>query len=279
MLKNFRLFNLGFFSLSLLISACSSNQGDKNGSKEVNSTLSYEVLQSFYNEPGNIGDIIEYDFELAHNGKILTSTFEIPDYRERVMLRSANFDADYMNVLTSLSVDDSVIIKTKIESVPEEHLPPNLGVKQGLLELTVAVRNIWNENNVLDEMVNQLSNNSPDSWTKTSRGVRIFWDEKGYGPKAEYGDSVRIHVKGLFPSGAAFMNTSTTEPKLPISFLLGEGLIQPLAWDDACSLTSQGDKITVLTPHDMAFGDKDRRPILKYSILVFEIDVVEVIKN
>ncbi|MFY0675213.1 MAG: FKBP-type peptidyl-prolyl cis-trans isomerase [Bacteroidia bacterium] len=277
-MKSFQSINTALCVLLFVTSACSSKQSAPVGN-DINSSMSYEVLNSFYKEPGSLGDIIEYDFRLVHNGKILTSTYEIPDYRERAMLRDANFDTDYMHVLNQLSIDDSVMIKTNIESIPNEHLPPNLNSTQGTLELIVSVRNIWNENNVIDEMVGQLSNNKPDEWIKTGRGVRVFWDAKGNGPKAEYGDSIRIHVKGLFPSGAVFMNTMDAEAKQPISFLLGEGLIQPLAWDDACSLTSQGDKITILSPHDMAFGNKDIKPILKYSILVFEIDVLEVIKD
>ncbi|MGB0429204.1 MAG: FKBP-type peptidyl-prolyl cis-trans isomerase [Bacteroidia bacterium] len=263
----------------ILLFGCAGSNKTEIGKQEINSSLKVEYLRSYIEEPGSIGDIIEYDFKMSHNNKVLVSTYGIPDYRERAQLKDPEFDSDFMHVIKNLSVDDSVMITVNVQNIPEEHLPQEVTEKNGVLVLIVSIRNIWNEEQVMDKMVNDLSQNQPETWTKTSRGVRIFWDEKGDGSKAEFGDSVYIHVRQLFLSGIPFFDSRQTKTKKPIGFVLGEGVLMPMAWEDACSLASKGDKLTLISPYDMAYGTRDRKPVLKYSTLVFEIDVIDVKKN
>ena len=266
---------LSSIALFLVLSSCGSENKEVGLKQEVKPGLEVEYLQSYSKKTGELGNVIEYDFIQTYKGKVLANTFQIPDYRARTILKEPDFEGDYMEVLLKSAIDDSISIKVDLKSLPLEQLPKGLEGKEGTLDFIITIRDIWNEEEIIDGMVNRLTDGKPDLWTKTGRGVRIFWDEKGDGEKAEFGDSVKIHVKGLFPTGAPFMSTFD---KKPIEFLLGEGLISPKAWEDACALVSKGDKLTVISPYDMAFGAVDRKPILKYSILVFEIDVVDVIK-
>lgn len=243
----------------------------------LNKGLSYTRHVFYEDEPGAVGDIIEFDMLQKHGEQILVNTFEIPSYRIRALLSEPLFESDYMAVLRTLSPGDSVSIDVVVNTLPQEQIPPQLSSAEGSMTFVIAVRNLWNEEQVIETMVANLSpEDGPSPWTKTSRGVRILWDEKvKNGVKAEFGDSVSIHVSGKYLSGAEFMSTFDSDP---ITFVLGEGLVEPRAWEDACSLVSEGDKITVLSPFNMAFGAVDRNPILRYSTLVFEIDVVEVKK-
>ena len=235
------------------------------------------TYETFYEEdPGQVGDIIEFDLLQKHGEQIVVNTYEIPNYRVRAMLAEPLFETDYMKVLRLLSPGDSVKIDIALNTIPQDQIPRELNSTNGNLTFIISVRNVWNEEKVIETMVSNLSDGNPEVWTKTSRGVRIFWDEEGKGPKAAFGDSLSIHVVGKFVSGYTFMSTFESEP---VEFLLGEGIVEPKAWEDACSLVAEGDKITVLSPHEMAFGSLDRNPVLKYSTLVFEIDVLKVKKS
>lgn len=244
---------------------------------ELNVGLSY-TRHVFYEEPpGEVGDIIEFDMLQKYGDQILVNTFDIRSYRIRAKLAEPLFESDYMSVLRTLTPGDSVTIEVDVQSLPAEQIPPQLADAEGVMTFNVAVRNLWNEEKVIETMVASLSPEGSNPWTKTSRGVRILWDERVEdGAKAEFGDSVSIHVAGKYLSGAEFMSTLDSDP---ITFVLGEGLVEPRAWEDACSLVSEGDKITVISPFEMAYGGVDRNPILRYSTLIFEIDVVHVNKS
>jgi len=262
--------------LGSLLTGCAGDETKIGTPITINVGLSYTNHVFYEDEPGAEGDIIEFDLLQKHGDQILVNTYEIPSYRIRAKLAEPLFESDYMQVLRKLSPGDSVSVDVVVNSLPEEQIPPQLRNTEGSMTFTISVRNLWNEASVIQTMVDNLSEGKSEPFIKTSRGVQIYWDERVKdGAKAEFGDSIFIHVAGKFLSGQEFMSTFDSEP---ISFVLGEGLVEPKAWEDACSLVSQGDKITIISPHDMAYGTVDRNPILRYSTLVFEIDIVKVKK-
>ena len=269
-------YSLLLISLSSLLAGCGGGEAKMDTAIEINKGLSY-TNHVFYEEPpGALGDIIEFDLLQKHGDQILVNTYDVQSYRIRAKLAEPLFESDYMQVLRKLSPGDSVSIDVVVNSLPEEQIPPQLRNTEGSMTFVLSVRNLWNEESVIQTMVETLSEGKPEPFVKTSRGVQIYWDEKNKeGVKAEFGDSIFIHAAGKFLSGQEFMSTFDTEP---IVFVLGEGLVEPRAWEDACSLVSEGDKITVISPYEMAYGAVDRNPILRYSTLVFEIDIVKVKK-
>jgi hypothetical protein len=223
------------------------------------------------NVPGKPGDIVEFEVIQSVNGKELANTFAMPDYVSRAMLAEPLFETDYMKALAMLSEGDSVHVEVDLSTIPEAYFPPGIEEKEGVLILIIRVVGVWNEEVLIDAMVDKLSDGKAETWTKTSRGLRVFYDQKGSGPPLQYGDSVWIHVRGLFTSGTEFLSSHGKEP---IGFVLGEGLISPVAWEEACLSANVGDKLTAISPHYLGFGTQDRNPVLKYSTLVFEIDVL-----
>ena len=197
---NIHWFNF-LFVFVLFLQSCSSNSKKVGEIEEVKKGLEVEYFQSFSRDYGALGNIIEYDLMQSYQGKVLVNTFSIPDYRARAIITEPEFEGDYMEVLKNLAIDDSVTIKVSLENLPEQHIPPGLEGQKGTLDFVILVRDIWNEQNLIDEMVDRLSEGKPEVWTNTGRGVRVFWDVKGQGKKVEFGDSIRIHVKGLFQNG------------------------------------------------------------------------------
>jgi len=61
-------------------------------------------------------------------------------------------------------------------------------------------------------------------------------------------------------------------------FQLGYGNVI-FGWDDGLTMLNQGAKATFLIPSPLAYGESARGEIIKEnSILVFEIELVEIIK-
>lgn len=261
--------------LIALIQGCSGDQIKLGRAVELAPGLSMTYLANVEGEPGKMGDIIEFDVIQKFGNTVLVNTYGMPDYRFRSLIKEPAFESDYMVALNQLAQGDSVSIEVELSTIPEDQRPPQLAGKNGALEFTISVRGVWNEEKLITEMIDRLSNGKPEDWQTTSRGVRVFWDDRGAGERADIGDTIKMHVKGLFTNGVPFMSTLDDEP---IQFVFGVDPIEPKAWEDVASLMAEGDKITLIAPYQMAYGDRDRRPILKYSTLVFEIDVLNIQK-
>src|SRR5690606_139037 len=70
-----------------------------------------------------------------------------------------------------------------------------------------------------EEMLGELS----QGFEKTSSGLRYKIEEKGNGPKAEKGQTVSVHYKGMLPDGSVFDSSYTRNQ--PIDFKLGKGQV------------------------------------------------------
>lgn len=108
-------------------------------------------------------------------------------------------------------------------------------------------------------------------------GVYLKTVKKGNGDKVEPLQNVKVHYTGRFVDGTVF--DSSVERGTPFEFTVGAGQVIP-GWDATVSGMKVGDKVTVLIPSDLAYGDGSmtRGAIPPYSPLVFDIELLEVVK-
>ena len=109
-------------------------------------------------------------------------------------------------------------------------------------------------------------------------GVYLKTVKKGNGDKVEPLQNVKVHYTGRFVDGTVF--DSSVERGTPFEFTVGAGQVIP-GWDATVSGMKVGDKVTVLIPSDLAYGDGSmtRGAIPPYSPLVFDIELLEVVKE
>ena len=109
-------------------------------------------------------------------------------------------------------------------------------------------------------------------------GVYLKTVKKGNGDKVEPLQNVKVHYTGRFVDGTVF--DSSVERGTPVEFTVGAGQVIP-GWDATVSGMKVGDKVTVLIPSDLAYGDGSmtRGAIPPYSPLVFDIELLEVVKE
>lgn len=121
-----------------------------------------------------------------------------------------------------------------------------------------------------EEMIGELSR----GFEKTSSGLRYKIEEKGNGPKAEKGQTVSVHYKGMLPDGSVF--DSSYSRNQPIDFKLGKGQVIS-GWDEGIQLLNVGDKARFVIPSHLAYGERGAGGVIPpNATLVFDVELVKV---
>lgn len=112
---------------------------------------------------------------------------------------------------------------------------------------------------------------------KTESGLRYVVSKEGTGEQPAAGSTVKVHYNGTLLDGTKF--DSSYDRKEPLSFKIGMGQVIP-GWDEGISLLKKGSKATLFIPSTLAYGERGAgRDILPNSILVFEVELVDIAKN
>jgi FKBP-type peptidyl-prolyl cis-trans isomerase len=108
----------------------------------------------------------------------------------------------------------------------------------------------------------------------TASGLKYIVVNKGSGAKAEPGKTVKVHYTGYFDDGSIF--DSSVERGQPFEFPLGQGRVIK-GWDEGIALMNVGDKLRLIIPYNLAYGEAGRPPqIPPKATLTFDVELVEV---
>jgi len=92
--------------------------------------------------------------------------------------------------------------------------------------------------------------------------------------KAQIGKTVSVHYTGYFEDGNIF--DSSIQRGQPISFELGTGKVIK-GWDEGISLMKVGDKLRLLIPYQLAYGEQGYPGAIPAKAnLIFDVELVEV---
>ncbi len=109
----------------------------------------------------------------------------------------------------------------------------------------------------------------------TASGLKYYEILKTTGtPKAEAGKTVRVHYSGYLADGKMF--DSSVERGEPIEFPLGQGQVIA-GWEEGITLMNVGDKLRLIIPYYLAYGEQGRAPIIPAKAdLTFDVELVGV---
>lgn len=107
--------------------------------------------------------------------------------------------------------------------------------------------------------------------TQSGLQYEVLTEGKGKNPKAT--DTVRVHYKGTLIDGTEF--DSSYKRGQPAEFPLN-GVIP--GWTEGLQLMKVGGKNRLVIPSDMAYGPQGRPGIPPNSVLVFEVELIEIKK-
>jgi len=145
-------------------------------------------------------------------------------------------------------------------------------------EIQQAERAKIQEVNKVDAVTNKeigakfLAENAKKDGVKTTEsGLQYLITEQGSGKKPTATDTVKVHYKGTFIDGKEF--DSSFKRNEPATFPLN-GVIK--GWTEGLQLLNEGGKATLYVPGDLAYGDGGRPGIPPASMLIFEVELLEV---
>ena len=113
---------------------------------------------------------------------------------------------------------------------------------------------------------------------KTASGLYYIMKEEGVGAVAQKGNILKIFYMGKFLNGNIFDTNqdSTFHHQDALKVELGRGKVIK-GWDEGLALMKRGSKATFYIPSHLGYGPKDRGPIPGNSVLVFDVDVRDVL--
>jgi FKBP-type peptidyl-prolyl cis-trans isomerase FkpA len=109
---------------------------------------------------------------------------------------------------------------------------------------------------------------------RNSSGLFYSTPVGGDGPKAQWGDLVRVHYRGFFLDGQLF--DSSYQKGRPMTTYVGNGV---RGWNESLQMMKPGSRMLSILPSHLAYGEAGLPPIVPpNSILKFEIELLEIVE-
>lgn len=109
---------------------------------------------------------------------------------------------------------------------------------------------------------------------KTDSGLVYKITQEGTGAQPAATDTVKVHYVGKFIDGKEFDN-SRKRGEEPTEFPLNQ--VIP-CWTEGVQLLKVGGKAQLVCPSDIAYGDQAQPPMRPGATLVFDVELVDVVK-
>jgi len=109
--------------------------------------------------------------------------------------------------------------------------------------------------------------------TPSGLQYKILKTGKG-GRKPRTTDKVKVHYEGKLIDGTIF--DSSYERGEPTTFGLGQVI---KGWTEGLQLMSVGDKYRLYIPSELAYGKRGQRGIPSNAVLVFDVELLDIITN
>lgn len=109
--------------------------------------------------------------------------------------------------------------------------------------------------------------------TTTASGLQYKVITAGTGEKPKATDRVKVHYRGTLLDGTEF--DSSYKRNEPTTFGVGQVI---KGWTEALQLMPVGSKWELYIPQDLAYGSHATGNIPAYSTLVFEVELLEIVK-
>ncbi len=137
------------------------------------------------------------------------------------------------------------------------------------------------DQNAADEkLLNEYFQKNNIKALKTASGLYYVISKAGDGPTAMAGQNVSMNYRGYFMDGKPFdanvdKDYKPVNGREALNFTLGIGQVIR-GWDEGIQLLSKGSRASFFIPSALGYGAVDRGPIPANSILIFDVELVEI---
>lgn len=119
-----------------------------------------------------------------------------------------------------------------------------------------------------------LENNKQQEGVQvTSSGLQYIVLKEGKGDKPTATDKVKVHYHGTLIDGTVF--DSSVDRGEPAEFPLNAVIS---GWTEGLQLMSKGAKYRFFIPQELGYGGQDRGIIKPFSALIFEVELLDIVK-
>ncbi|MEP1035584.1 FKBP-type peptidyl-prolyl cis-trans isomerase [Ekhidna sp.] len=293
---------LGYIVLALMFVACGSNSFQTEGG----TTVTYLQKGDGETPVDSLVSMFKIKYT-TEEGKVMMDTDEPMPLK--IDANNIADQGELLSCLTMLKTGDSVSFELTASELFEktfraplpDSIAPDSKIKfqiayvdqlteDGYFEMVAkkaeeaASKQIVVDNEILDTY---LAENNIEA-EKTESGLRYVITEEGSGSKPEQGQAVSVNYTGWVLNGDYFDSSNKEiaiekglydqrrEPYVPYTFPLGQNQVIK-GWDEAIALLNEGAKARIYVPSTLAYGSRDRSPIIRAnSILVFDVELVEI---
>ncbi|MCU0365815.1 MAG: FKBP-type peptidyl-prolyl cis-trans isomerase [Bacteroidales bacterium] len=127
----------------------------------------------------------------------------------------------------------------------------------------------------IEEGENFLSENKKrEGVQETTSGLQYEVLTMGTGAKPVETDIVKVHYTGMLIDSTKF--DSSVDRGAPAEFGVNQ-VIQ--GWQEGIQLMPVGSKFKFYIPYELGYGENGTGPIPPYSVLVFEVELIEIVKQ
>ncbi len=117
-------------------------------------------------------------------------------------------------------------------------------------------------------------NKKRDGIQETSSGLQYEVITMGTGDKPGPQDMVKVHYTGTLIDSTKFQ--SSLDQGQPAEFIVNQ--VIP-GWQEGIQLMPVGSKFKFYIPYELAYGEQGTGPIPPFSTLIFEVELLEIVKE
>ncbi|WP_033408411.1 peptidylprolyl isomerase [Psychroflexus tropicus] len=124
-----------------------------------------------------------------------------------------------------------------------------------------------------EKLINKIS----QGFEVAESGLRYRLDKEVEGGKhPKKNDILKVHYEGYLTDGTKF--DSSYDRQQPLQLELGVGEVIP-GWDEGLKLLKPGEKARFIIPPELSYEDRSVGPIPPNSILIFDVELIEIIED
>ena len=171
----------------------------------------------------------------------------------------------YRGFADALAADSTVFTQAAAEAYFQQRHEADMAVKQEKLygANREAGRKFLEENAKRDSVVTLPS------------GLQYQVLVKGEGEVPQATDRVKVHYEGRLIDGTVF-DASTRHGSEPAEFTPQQVI---RGWTEALTMMPVGSKWRLFIPSELAYGERDSGQIKPFSTLIFDVELVEIVKK